>query len=107
MLYLMTSVKISENIKLRISQKTLILISMGHGIKEEPMPTEKLHNSQLGDCQGSRNHAACGLWPDDCLIGYYAVSQWVWVLEIILVDDTICAIILSRTRTDIKTALSL
>ena len=28
---------------------------------QEPIPIEKLHNSQFGNCQGSRNHLAWGL----------------------------------------------
>ena len=43
--------------------------------KQEPIDIEKSHNSQLGNCWGTRNHAACSLVPIGCLTGKCAISQ--------------------------------
>ena len=44
-----------------ISQYPASLISMGHGIKEKPIPIGKLHKSQLSNCWGLWEQH--GLWP--------------------------------------------
>ncbi len=70
----MTSVKISGERhvgKCKISQHTVTLISMDHGIKARTHTIEKSHNSRLGNC------------PDICLIVNYVISQWVRVLAIL------------------------
>ena len=49
------------------------------------MLVEKLHNFQLGNQWGpgtTRPAALSFLGPSGCSVGNYAISQWVWVLDL-------------------------
>ena len=59
-----------------ISHHPMTLITMGHGIQAKPIPIEKSHDSQLGNCWRTRPEALQFLDPN---MGNYAISQWVWV----------------------------
>ena len=58
------------------------------GWKQEPIPIEKFHNSQLGNDRRTRSHLVCDLVvPGACRLAHcdYGICQQVWVLAVLLV----------------------